>query len=96
MTGFRSKELIAYARGHGKSVWVQMVQDLAVPNITLLDSAEVDGKTWHTVKLNMLTTSWVREQDPKLWSEVSTPHSRGQNYFDVSEELYTLLNLKWK
>ncbi len=95
MSGFRSKQLITFmGRGHGKSVWSNIVQELTMPNIELLDSAEVDGKIWHTVKLNMLTADWVRTQDKAQWTETTTPHSR-QNYFDIHETLYTLLMLKW-
>ena len=65
--GMSAKELILfYGRRTGKSVWSAMVDDLMEPNITVLDSAEVDGNTWHTEKLNMLTAKWLRGQDRSM------------------------------
>lgn len=98
MTGWKSKKMMAFVgRGTGKSVWANMVNELTQPNIQHLTSAQVDNKTWHTVKLNMLTADWVRRQDSENWYEhISSAKWAGQNTFDVEESLYTMLMLKWK
>jgi hypothetical protein len=96
MTGFKSKQMITFmGRGTGKSVWGQMVKDLTPPNIKLLDSAQVDGKTWHTVQLSYPVAEWIRNQEPDRWYEHVATQKWEQRYFDVHESLYTMLMLKW-
>lgn len=95
MTGFKSKQLMVIGRGTGKSVWGQMVKDLMPPNIKLLDSAQVDGKTWHTVQLSYPVAEWLRDQEPDRWYEHVEQKAWGRNWFDVHESLYTMLMLKW-
>jgi len=96
MSGFQSKRAITHhGRGLGKSVWTQMVQDLTLPNVTLVASAEVDGKIWHTVQLSYPVAEWVRQQDSSLWVEPVAQQSWKKNYFDIEESLFTMLKLKW-
>lgn len=91
MSGFRSKRLIAFhGRGLGKSTWHHLVQELMQPDITLKDSATVDGQTWYTVKLSMPAADWLRQQPKQEWSETA------DKFFDISDQLYTALMLKWK
>lgn len=100
IAGFKPNEMavITAGRGTGKSMfWANMVQDLTQPNIQHLDSAPVDDKIWHTVKLNMLTADWIRQQDASGWYEHTPTESWGsRNIFDIEESLYTMLVLKWK
>ena len=91
-----SKFYISHGRNIGKSIINQMVQQLTQPSIKELDQAIVDGETWHTVKLNIPTAHWLREQDQTLWHEHSGYSLAAQNAFDVHEKLYTLMALKWQ
>lgn len=96
MSGFNSKRMMAFVgRGVGKSAWAQMVNDLTLPNIQLMTSAQVDGKTWYTVQLSMPAKEWLVEQDSDQWYE-HAPHQNWKSFFDVHESLYTMLMLKWK
>lgn len=80
----------------GKSVWSNMIRDLTMPDIKVLDSAEVDGITWYTVQLSMPAQAWLREQPLDDWQEhIDTRYYMNRNQFDVSEQLYTALQLKW-
>lgn len=99
MSGFQSKRMIAFAgRGVGKSVWAQMVNDLTMPHIGLMASAEVDGKMWYTVQLSMPAREWLVTQDADQWYEHTGVRDRPwqRHWFDVHESLYTILMLKWK
>lgn len=71
------------------AVWNQMVRALIKPDIMLLDSALVDNHIWHTVKLSVPASQWLVCQPVNEWYA----HS---DCFDVSDQLYTALNLKWK
>lgn len=94
MTGFTSKKLMAADRDHGKSVWNQIIQDLIIPHVKLIDSAEVDKQTWHTVQLSYPAAEWVRTQNKQHWVQTLSS-GRHQNWFDIHESLYTMLMLKW-
>lgn len=97
MSGFQSKRMIAFAgRGVGKSVWAQTVNDLTMPDIKLITSSEVDGKMWYTVQLSMPAREWLVERDSTQWYEHVGERTWRQNWFDVHENLYTMLMLKWK
>jgi hypothetical protein len=85
------KMAVITGRGTGKSVWAQMVQDMIPPDVKLVTSAPVDGKTWYTVKLTMPAAKWLRRQPGADWQE----HKPGNGYFDISDKLYTALTLKW-
>ena len=86
------KTIMLNSRAYGKSVWNQIVQSLIQPDIQTLDTAKVDEKTWYTVKLTMPVQQWIRQQPIKEWYD----HKNNTGCFDVSEKLYTALNLKWK
>lgn len=96
MIGSYSKQTISlYARGHGKSIWNQIVADLIQPDMQILTQADVDGKTWYTVKLTSVAGSWLRLQPQNEWHE-HTHQPFGGGVFDVSERMYSALALKWK
>lgn len=96
MTGFRSKKMISlYARGHGKSIWNQVIADLMQPDMQILTQAQVDGKTWYTVKLTSIAGDWLRLQPRSEWHE-HTNQPFGGGVFDVSGQMYSALALKWK
>lgn len=98
MTVFLSKKMLSlYAHGHGKSVWNQIIADLIQPDMQILTQAQVDEKTWYTVKLSMPAAEWLRTQDKSLWVElVETNNWASNGTFDVEESLVTVMLLKWK
>lgn len=96
MTGFQSKKMIAQGRNTGKSVWTNLVRDLTMPDIQVLDSAQVDGKTWYTVQLSMPAREWLRQQPLDDWYEhIDQRYYLNRSQFDVSEPMLTALQLKW-
>lgn len=98
MTGFKSKRMMTHqGRQLGKSAWNQIVRDLTMPDLKLIDSAVVDGKPWYTVQLSIPAREWLREQPTHDWYEHVDQRSYiNTSMFDVSEQLYTALNLKWR
>jgi len=94
-TGWRKGQinLLVAGRQTGKSnwaAWSHMINDLTLPNIKLIESAEVDQETWHTVQLSYPVSDWIRTQNKQHWVELF------DGCFDVHESLYTMLMLKWK
>ena len=66
------------------------------PDVKTLDSAEVDGKMWYTVKLTIPAREWLRQQPVDEWYEhIDQRYYIDRSCFDVSEQLYTALKLKW-
>ena len=69
--------------------------------IQTLDTFEQDGSTWYTVHCRPSTISgWVQEQDPDMWNkhlntETSWDSFMAFNNYDMHEDLYSLLLLKW-
>lgn len=86
--------IMGSGRGTGKSVWSNMVRDLTMPDVKVLDSAEVDGKTWYTVQLSIPARAWLREQPPEHWQE-HIGYYINRSFFDISEQMYSALKLKW-
>jgi hypothetical protein len=84
------------SRQLGKSVFADMVQQLTQPPVQILQKATVDNEMWYTVKLNMLTSDWTRQQDQSMWYEHSPVNNQFIGTFDIKEQLYTMLALKWK
>lgn len=96
MSGFQSKRAITHhGRGLGKSLWAQMIRELETPNVTVIDSSQVDGKTWYTVQLSIPARQWLLQQPTHEWYEHNNP-PWGKYHADVSEKLYTALMIKWK
>lgn len=98
MTGFSSKKTLSlFAHGRGKSVWPRIIADLIQPDMQILTQAQVDEKTWYTVKLSIPAAEWLRTQDNSLWYEfVATNNWASNGTFDIEESLFTVLSLKWK
>ena len=97
MTGFQSKKMMAIqGRNAGKSIWTNMIKDLIMPDIKVLDSAQVDGETWYTVQLSMPAREWLRQQPLDDWYEhIDQRYYLNRSQFDVSEPMLTALQLKW-
>lgn len=67
------------------------------PSIQKLDEAMVDGVKWYTVQCKPSTVSgWVKEQDPTLWhNNIDSRWYINFSTFDMHEDLYSMLLLKW-
>jgi hypothetical protein len=99
--GFKPGEFgIMMGRRTGKSTLNQMFKVLAQPPIKVLDTATVDGVQWYTISCLRDTSIWIREnyedQENKTWFQnIDEKWHINFNVFDVHEELYTLLVLRW-
>lgn len=86
-------KIVIAARGMGKSMAQEMYRDQSKTRFTVLQSALVDGKMWHTVYCGFAIADWVQQQDANTWTEgFCDPLGM---CFDVSEELYVMLVLRW-
>ena len=85
--------LFMASRGSGKSVFSDMVQQLAQPSVTVLDQTPVDGDQWYTLDVDPAVAAWVRQQCPEHWYEHSG--NRFRPIMEVHEHLYTMLLLRW-
>ena len=97
-TGWRKGQIttLMAGRGTGKSRFMDIVNP---PAIRILDSALVDGETWYTVQCKpSLVSGWVQDQDPNMWHRHVNENfwTKHFNVFDIHENLYTMLILKWK
>jgi hypothetical protein len=90
----RSLHVMTAGRGTGKILMNNMTNLLDRPYWAAGEPAEVDGEPWRTVICVNGVDKWIREQDPKLWVNVSNPNSFGR-VFDIAEPLYLLLMLRW-
>jgi len=61
--------------------------------------AEVDGVMWYTILVSKDVTEWLQTQDKRQWYvhqiEKMGPGFRVVNMFDVHEELYMIIKLKF-
>jgi hypothetical protein len=95
MSKYKGRGLIqATGRGTGKSMMNNMTKLLNQPWWAAGEPVAVDGEPWRSVVCINGVEQWIREQDPKLWVDVSDPNSLGR-VFDIAEPLYLLLMLRW-
>jgi hypothetical protein len=85
--------LFMASRGSGKSVFSDMVQQLAQPRITVLDQTTVDDDQWYTLDVDPAVASWIRQQPKEHWYEY--PEQTFRATMDVHEYLYTTMRLKF-
>lgn len=58
--------------------------------------ATVDDHEWYTVKCNIETATWVRQQNKEMWYEhIDSNWTVYKNMFDIHEKIYTMLQLKF-
>jgi hypothetical protein len=62
-------------------------------NYTVIDSAEVDGTIWYSVKCSIEVGNWVRTQPSEHW--VKYVESIYDYQIDMDQELLVLLKLTW-
>ena len=99
--GFKHGEMMIISAGRqtGKSYLNQWysaaMQDIKEPKHEILVSAEVDGEPWHTIKCKPEISKWIRMQDNSWHEHIDARWYLHRNMFDISEELYMLLVLKF-
>ena len=69
-------------------------------SVMILESAIVDGAQWHTVSCTKQASIWFRQQFAELedidwFQNIDQNWTINFNVFDMSEELYTILLLRW-
>lgn len=91
--------VISAGRQTGKSVFNQYLMKYAFanePKFRVMTSAPVDGELWYTIRCTDEVAKWVRTQNKDLWySHIDSQWYVYNNMFDMSEKLYTLLNIRW-
>lgn len=105
MTRFKGRGLIQLTgRQTGKSQVVQYLQqwhdmqETTAPKCKIISQAQVDGKTWYTISCHKEVSMWVRENgvENDSWFEHIDPQwNFYKNMFDVSEEFYMMIVLKF-
>ena len=64
-------------------------------NYKVIDSADVDGEPWRTVRCSKEISTWIRTQDGSWQEHIDQSWNIYANTFDISEELYMMLVLKF-
>ena len=62
---------------------------------SVVDTGIVDGEIWHTIVCFDAVASWIRQNKTELFQEHKWYSTYGICKFDVSEELYFLIVLKF-
>lgn len=103
--GFKPGEMtiITSSRQTGKSLinqylqqWHSMDYDTELKpryKITSIEPAKIDGELWHTIRCNNEISKWIRSQASGSWYE--HPSHTWYSFFDVCEDLYMLMILKF-
>lgn len=96
--------MIQYGRQSGKSLinqYLQQWQDMQEqqqPLVKIIDQATVDGAIWYTVTCRKEVSMWIRENgvENESWFEhIDGSWHIHKNMFDVSEEFYMMVVLKF-
>lgn len=74
--------------------WHSMMQE-SQPKYKIVTSAQVDGKTWHTVQCSSEVSEWIRKNHIDWQEHIDSNWTIYKNIFDMPEELYMLLVLKF-
>ena len=61
----------------------------------VINSAEVDGEPWRTVRCNKEISKWIKTQEGSWQEHIDQSWNIYANTFDISEELYLMLVLKF-
>jgi hypothetical protein len=102
LSGSDPKEMKIYSGGRkiGKSTFAQMwniIED-DKPKCIVLESYPVDTNKWHTVECIKEVSNWIRQQpnSGKEWFEhIDQNWILDRNKFDISNEFYLMLKLRW-
>jgi hypothetical protein len=100
MEGIRHGEMFVISAGRqtGKSqlnlLYQQYQQWQNVGFETHGGATLVDGEPWYQISCTNVIARWIRTQDKTQWYE--DPGVRYRSMFDVSEQLYLMLGMKWR
>lgn len=100
-SGIKAKEMNIFVAGRqvGKSAIAQMWNMVEPkPAHTVIADAIVDGEKWYTIGCNSEVAAWVREQpgEGTQWDRLIDARWYIHNSsFDVHEEFYMMLKLRW-
>jgi hypothetical protein len=74
--------------------WEQI--DPATQHLNVIDKSLVDGELWYTVKCSDEAARSLREQwDDKWYQHIDNNWYTVKNTFDIDEETYIMLKLRW-
>lgn len=98
--GVKQGELMLFASGRrsGKSMLNNLCESMIPPSpkFQITDQAQVDGATWYTVSCVNEVSAWIRRQPTDLqYAHIDKRWTIYVNKFDLHENLYTMLALKW-
>ncbi len=99
----KPSELVIFKTGRnvGKSYYynqyMEYMEYLQAEPYKIVSTAKVDDMLWHTVKCNKDACTWIRSQEEKgQWFEhIDANWYIHSSMFDISEELYMMLVLKF-
>ena len=103
MRNLNGKSILQIAGRHiGKSTtmkeftkkYIAMQEERTVLH-KVISSAEVDGEPWLTVKCNYEVAKWLRKQKSSWHEHIDQQWNVYLDTFDISEELYLMLVLKF-
>lgn len=77
----------------GKSVFNNIVHQLAQSRITVLYQTQVDDDQWYTVDVDPAVAQWVQQQCRDHWYQ--HPGGTFRVTMDVHEHLYTMIRLRF-
>lgn len=104
--GFKHGEMMIMSSGRqtGKSQlnhylqpWYSMLETTA-PKYKIITQAEVDDRPWYTITCQKDVSMWVREngiENTDWYEHIDGNWNVHRNMFDVCEELYMLIVLKF-
>ena len=103
MTTHNGKSLVQLAAQHVKknTTFREVVEQIDATRaertlgLKVVDTAQVDGKPWYTVRCNKEISTWIKTQAGDWQEHIDQNWNVYANTFDVSEELYILLTLKF-
>ena len=99
--GFKPGELFIFTAGRqpGKSMLNAMygkLMEQSRPKFQVTDQALVDGATWYTITCVPEVGAWIRKQPKESqYAHIDKNWTIYQNWFDIHEELYSMLALRW-
>ena len=90
--------IIMNGRQLGKSVYAQMWSEILKPPHEIISKATVDNSIWYTIKCNKQIADWIRQspgENSEWYQHIDHNWVLDRTMFDIHEEFYMMLKLKW-